>query len=79
MNLNKFIQTLKEFMSRKRSNAGLKTRFNPKYIRLIPQKDSEENAQTRKETVHKLIGVMFLSLSKRGRPKIETEEISNAA
>ena len=79
MNLSKFIHTLKEFMSKQRSNAGLKTRFNPKYIRLIPQKDSEEKAQTRKETVHKLIGLMFSSLSKRGRPKIENEEVSNAA
>jgi len=79
MNLNKFIQTLKEFMSKNKSTRGKQSKFRPQLLKLIPDITNDEDAQKRKVTIQKILSLMFVNLNKRGRPKKDCEENLNAA
>lgn len=79
MNLNKFIQTLKEFMSNTKRSSDKRTKFVLKEIHTYPDHSNDEDAMMRKEVIHKVLGMMFANLQKRGRPKKDEMELLDAA
>jgi hypothetical protein len=66
-------------MAAARSRGGKCATADQLRVELIPYRDSDQDGRKRKESVQKIIGLMFMNLHKRGRPKKNDGGLPDAA
>ncbi len=79
MSLSKFIQFIGKFMARKHAGRSRKLFADGLRVELIPVPSSSEDGRLRREAVSKIIGLMYMNLGKRGRPRKSSGGESDAA
>lgn len=77
MGLNKFFQFWRKLMKVKESKTAQKAVSDFLSINVIEVKADSETAKRTKESAQKILGIMFASLHKRGRPSKKQDEVLN--
>ena len=73
MSLNKLIQILGNFMTRKRSKGGRMAAIENLRVQLKAVQKEQFDKEAHRQVVRELISMMVLNLHKRGRPKKKSE------
>lgn len=77
MSLNKVFQIWRKIMEVKKSKTATKAVCDFLSIEMIAVEMDSEMAKKTKESAQKILGLMFASLYKRGRPRKRHEEVLN--
>jgi len=75
MRLSKFIQIWRELMEVKKSRTATKAVSDFLSIKMTAVEMDSDTAKRTKESAQKILGMMFASLHKRGRPSKKQEEV----
>jgi hypothetical protein len=79
MSLSKLIHFLRNFMSGNKLGRSRKLFTDGLRVELIPVPSSAEDGRLRRAAVSKILGLMYLNLGKRGRPRKKPEGESDVA
>lgn len=77
MGLNKFFQFWRKLMEVKKSKTATKAVSDFLSIKVTAVEMDADMAKRTKESAQKILGMMFASLHKRGRPSKKQEEVLN--
>lgn len=75
MSRNKFFQFWSKLMEVKKSKPAQKAVSDFLSVNVIEVKADSETAKRTKESAQKILGIMFASLHKRGRPSKKQDEV----
>ncbi len=77
MSLNKFFQLWRKLMEVKKTRTASPAVSNFSSINMTAVEMDEDTVKKTKESAQKILGMMFASLHKRGRPSTKQEEVFN--